>query len=236
MYQTWDKLLFMHWSIGADRLRALVPRPLSIDTFDGRAWIGVTPFTMPRIRLPWVPALPFVSRSHEINVRTYVHYEGVPGVWFFSLDADNALAVVGARLGFHLPYFHARMSLEADRENVTFTSRRRHAGAPGADFSARWSGGDRLKEAEVGSLDFFLTERYCLYAVRGRSLYRAPIHHPPWLLRAANVQSYSSSMIESHGLPTPEGEPLLHGQASPLDVEIWPLRKVGRVASAEPGG
>ena len=107
MYQTWAKLLFIHWAIEPALLRNVVPRWLEIDTFGGKAWVSVTPFTMPSIRPPLLPAPPLVGRSHELNVRTYVMHQGVPGIWFFSLDAHNALAVLGARAAFHLPYFRA---------------------------------------------------------------------------------------------------------------------------------
>lgn len=232
MVQTWDKLLFMHWTMPEVDLRPLIPEALSIDTFDGSAWIAITPFTIPQIRPPHLPAVPFISSSHEINVRTYVHHDGVPGVWFFSLDAGNPLAVAGARLGFSLPYFRARMTLESDGDEIVFTSRRRHAGAPDAECSVHWTGGEALGEAQIGSLDFFLIERYCLYAARGDTLYRARIHHRPWTLRGASLRSFASSMIESHGLPTPQGEPLLHGQAEPIDVDVWPLEKLGPAGPA----
>src|SRR4051794_5637104 len=112
MYQTWGKLLFLHWPISPNRLRPLIPSRLEIDTFRGTAWIGITPFTMWDIRPAFFPAIPGISTSHELNVRTYVHLDGVPGVWFFSLDAGNALAVLGARLFFGLPYYDARMKLD----------------------------------------------------------------------------------------------------------------------------
>src|SRR3954470_12132467 len=147
MYQTWAKLLFMHWPIAADRLRPLIPSRLTIDTFDGSAWIGMTPFTMSGIRPVLFPPLPGLSQSHELNVRTYVHLDGVPGVWFFSLDASNPLAVWGARLGFHLPYFQARMMLKEEEATIHFTSHRSHRAAPPADCEVIWTRGESLPEA-----------------------------------------------------------------------------------------
>lgn len=227
MHQTWDKLLFLHWPLPEEQLRPLVPTGLEIDTFDGQAWVGLTPFTMWGIRPPLLPALPLLSQSHELNVRTYVHRDGVPGVWFLSLDASNPMAVLGARLGFHLPYFRAKMQLEEEGARVHFTSQRTHPGAPAADFEAIWTWGDHLtQEAEPDSLDFFLIERYCLYAARNEQLYRARIAHRPWPLRQAELVSFSSTMLAAHGLSRPEEEPLLHGQAAPLHVEVWPLEKV----------
>ncbi len=226
-YQTWDKLLFMHWPVPEAVLRPVVPDDLTIDTFDGQAWIGVTPFSMPDIRPAMTPSLPIKPSSLELNVRTYVHFEGVPGVWFLSLDASNILAVIGARVGFALPYFYARMETEVRNRDVRFYSRRLHPGAPPARFAASWSGGEILPEAQPGTLEFFLIERYCLYARRSNGLYRARIHHTPWPLERVELHSFSSTMVESHGLPAPDGDPLLHGQAAALKVAIWPLRKVG---------
>jgi uncharacterized protein len=111
MYQTWDQLLFLHWPVAAERLRPLIAPQLSLDTFEGRAWVSMTPFTMRGIRPICLPSLPLVSRSHELNVRTYVLLDGVPGVWFFSLDASNTLVVFGARVALGLPYFRAHMRL-----------------------------------------------------------------------------------------------------------------------------
>lgn len=226
MHQSWGSLLFMHWPVPEELLCPLVPDPLTIETFDGSAWIGVTPFTMWGVRPAFLPPLPVLSNSHELNVRTYVHLDGVPGVWFLSLDANNPVAVLGARLIFHLPYFSAQMSLEPGRV-VRFASRRTHRRAPPAGFTAAWEAGQALPPSEPGSLEFFLIERYCLYSAdhAGR-LYRARIFHRPWPLRKAHLLSCHSTMIESHGLPSPGGNPLLHQQAEPLHVRVWPLTRV----------
>jgi uncharacterized protein len=224
MYQYWDRLLFLHWPISVELLRPHIPKRLSIDTFEGSAWIGITPFKMWGIRPVLFPAVPILSTSHELNVRTYVYLDDVPGVWFLSLEASNLLAVVGARLAFHLPYFQACMRLEARGQTLHFTSRRIHIGAPPAAFEAVWTAGEALPPAPSGSLEFFLIERYCLYAAHGDRLYRARIFHAPWPLRRATLLSYASTMMASHGLPVPSGEPLLHYQAAPLHVAIWPLQ------------
>ena len=226
MHQTWDKLLFLHWPIPVEQIRALIPARLAIDTRDGTAWIGVTPFTLWGIRPILLPALPLVSSAHELNVRTYVHLDGVPGVWFFSLDATNPLAVLGARLGYSLPYFQALMTLDEQGQSIRFTSRRMHLGAPPAQFEAAWTGGELLPELAPDTLDFFLIERYCLYSESGGKLYRGRIFHPPWPLRRATLSGVSSTMIQAQGMPEPAGEPLVHFQSAPLDVEIWPLEEV----------
>jgi len=226
MYQTWAKLLFMHWPIAADRLRPLIPSRLTIDTYDGIAWIGMTPFTMGGIRPVLFPPLPGLSQSHELNLRTYVHLDVIPGVWFLSLDASNAFAVRGARLGFHLPYFRARQHLREHNQLIHFTSTRKHAGSPSAAFTATWSIGNPLPPLAPDSLDFFLIERYCLYTAHDGQLYRARIFHPPWPLREAALVAHASTMLEPHGLPAPGEGPLLHSQAAPLTVGVWRLKKV----------
>jgi uncharacterized protein YqjF (DUF2071 family) len=178
------------------------------------------------IRPSFCPAVPWLSSSHELNLRTYVHLDGVPGVWFFSLDASNLLAVLAARFGYALPYFRAQMRLREEGATVHFSSSRRHQAKGPADFTAAWTRGPALPEAAPEALEFFLVERYCLYAARGARLYRADIHHRPWPLCQVTLSQLSSTMLAAHGLFTPHAEPLLHGQAAPLRVEIWPPRHV----------
>ncbi len=226
MYQHWGRLLFLHWAVPAESLRPLIPDPLVIDTFDGAAWIGITPFTMWGMRPVILPPVPFLSESHELNVRTYVHLDGVPGIWFFSLDASNPVAALGARLTLHLPYFNARMSLEQRDHTIQFISRRTRPHAAPAEFEAVWTVGNRLPPSEPGSLQFFLTERYALYSARNGALYRARISHRPWPLHEAQLVSFRSNMIEAQGLPSPEGAPLLHQQGDPLKVGVWPRVRI----------
>lgn len=227
MHQNWGKLLFLHWSVPVSVLRPMIPRSLEIDTYDGGAWVSITPFTMWGIRPAMLPAVPVLSDSHELNVRTYVHAEGIPGVWFFSLDASNAVAVLAARLGFHLPYYQADMRLDESGDSISFTSRRTDERGPKAEFRATWSRGKALPEPAPDSLEFFLVERYCLYAAKAEKLYRARIHHAPWSLRAATLETLSSSMGEAHGIGLADKPALLHAQGEPLAVEVWPLKEVG---------
>lgn len=226
MLQTWDKLLFLHWPIPASQLRPLVPERLMIDTFEGTAWISVTPLKIRGLRPPFLPPAPLVSQTLEINVRTYVHLDGAPGIWFFSLDASNPLAVWGARISYALPYFRANMKWTEHGERFSCVSRRTHVGAPAATLDVAWTRGEPLPEAQPETLDFFLVERCCLYAARGDRLYRARIHHHPWPLRSATLAHLTSTMIEAHGLPTPAQTPLLHAQGAPLQVKVWPPRRV----------
>ena len=247
MHQNWGKLLFMHWPVDAELLRPLIPAPLEIDKFDGRAWIGVVPFTMWGIRASFLPRIPGTSAFHELNVRTYVHYDGFPGVWFFSLDAANSLAVWGARTFYHLPYFNAEMSLSQEGDVIKYSSARtddqtfarffaNEASGFWADFnSARslpqaklnlsWKVGEALPESTPGSIEFFLTERYSLYAYHRGEVYRSRIHHDPWPLRSAVTDSCDSTMIQSLGIDQPTGEPLLH-YAEAIAVDIWSLKRV----------
>ena len=227
MQQTWGKLLFMHWRIDEKLLRPLIPAQFEIDTFDGSAWIGVVPFTMWGIRASFLPAIPGTSSFHELNVRTYVHHRGVPSVWFLSLDAANRLAVWGARTFYHLPYFNAQMSLTQKEKKITYLSvRKDRLGAP-ANLQAKWNIGEPLPPTSPASLDFFLTERYCLDTAHRGKLYRGRIHHQSWPLRNAALESLDSTMIESHGLPAPKGDPLLH-YCEKLSVEIWRLKEIRR--------
>ena len=155
MHQNWGKLLFMHWAIDPEILRALIPKQLSIDTFNGQAWIGVVPFTMWGIRASFLPAIPGTSAFHELNVRTYVHYQGVPGVWFFSLDAANALAVWGARTFYYLPYFNAQMELEQSKNQIVYGSDRVDGRGAPASFHGTWEIMETLPRSQPGSIQFF---------------------------------------------------------------------------------
>ncbi|MGH9174548.1 MAG: YqjF family protein, partial [Vicinamibacterales bacterium] len=181
MTQRWHDLLFMHWPLAPQVLRPLVPAALPLDTYDGRAWIGIVPFWMSNVRPRLVPPIPGLSRFPELNVRTYVSLDGKPGVYFFSLDAANRLAVAAARL-IRLPYFHARMSSERRGESIEYASHRIERGAPRASFRARYRPtGDALRDIGHGTLPSWLTARYCLYTVGpdGRP-YRLEIDHRPW--------------------------------------------------------
>jgi len=230
MHQNWGKLLFIHWRIDEKLLRPLIPAQLEIDIFHGSAWVAIAPFTMWDIRAlpPFIPALPGLNSAHELNVRTYVYLDDQPGVWFFSLDCNSAAAVFGARTLYHLPYFNADIELtgtdEGEEGGVDYSLTR--TDDPPAEFEASWKIGKRLPRSEPGSLEFFLTERYCLFAEHDDEIYQARIHHQPWPLRSAELISLESSMIESHGLPTPKEDPHLH-YCEELSVDIWPIRNLG---------
>lgn len=234
MRQRWSNLLFAHWPIPAEVLRPYLPARLELDTFAGQAWLGVVPFTMSHIRPLGLPALPGLSALHELNVRTYARLEGVPGVWFLSLDATQPLGVWAARTLFHLPYLHARMQLRPTPAGALHaTATRTHRGEPSATFAATWMPGATLPLAQPGSLAYFLTERYHLYTAGPRvrpgqhdsALWRGRLWHQPWTLREATLSHWESTMVESHGLPAPQGPPLLHA-ADALDVWVEELRRM----------
>jgi uncharacterized protein YqjF (DUF2071 family) len=222
MGQTWEDLLFAHWRVPLDAVREHVPDGLEVETHDGSAWLGITPFRLTGLRARGMLPLPRVSEFLELNVRTYVNAgDGEkPGIWFFSLDASSRLAVEAARRGYRLPYFHARMSATRRGEWIEFESAR--VDEAGRVFSGRYRPAGSVFRAEPGSLEWFLTERYCLYTSdpRGR-LRRAEIHHGLWPLQPAEaeIELASVSPIE---LP---GEPVcLFSRRQ--DSVIWPLTPV----------
>jgi uncharacterized protein len=221
MAQSWHNLLFAHWAVDAAVVRPLIPAKLDIDTFEGKAWLGIVPFYMSGVRVRWTPALPGLSAFPELNVRTYVSTQDKPGVWFFSLDAANAVAVAAARFSFHLPYLRASMDCRERDGWIQYQSERRHPGASRAAFEGRYRAAGEFFEAQPGSLTHFLTERYCLYSAtpEGR-LYRGEIHHPPWLLQPAEAEFARNSMAEAAGLALPAERPLLHF-AKRQDMVAW---------------
>jgi uncharacterized protein YqjF (DUF2071 family) len=223
MFQRWHDLLFMHWPVPAAALRPLIPPALTLDTFGGAAWIGIVPFRMSGVRARGLPPLPGLSAFPELNVRTYVTLDGKPGVWFFSLDATNPPAIVGARLSFRLPYFPALMSCGEKSGEIAYRSRR--LWRPGAALAARYHPTGDIFNARPGSLDHWLTERYCLYSAGGRRLYRSDIRHQPWPLQPAACQIQKNTMTDFLSLQLPAQEPLLHF-ARRQDVWVERLRRV----------
>jgi uncharacterized protein YqjF (DUF2071 family) len=221
MAQSWHDLLLAHWPVNARKLRARIPDQLEIDTFDGQAWLAIVPFRMTDVRLRGTLSVPWLSRFPELNVRTYVPRGGKPGVWFFSLDAGNSLAVAIARSWFHLPYFRARMSC-AEREGwIHYQSERTHRGAPAGFLKGRYRSVGDVFFPQVGTLEYFLTERYCLYAVDGRGqIIRGEIHHLAWPLQVAEAEFAGNTMAEAAGIALPARKPLLHF-AKRQDVGVW---------------
>src|SRR2546422_7495910 len=211
MAQVWHDLLFAHWPVAVQDLRGHVPPQLSLDTFGGSGWVGIVPFRMSGVRPRQLPAVPWLSAFPELNVRTYVTVGGISGVYFFSLDAGNPVAVALGRGIFKLPYFRARMTLRRVDDAVAYTSQRRHSGAPPAELTARSRPTGPVFAAATGSLEWWLTERYSLYTVdaRGRAV-RTGIHHRQWQLQPAEAAIGRNTMAAAHDLVLPPLTPLLH--------------------------
>jgi uncharacterized protein len=221
MKQTWHDLLFAHWPLPQAALRPLVPAQLELDQFGGQCWVGVVPFRMSGVTGRAMPPLPALSRFPELNVRTYVTHGEKPGVYFFSLDAANLPAVWAARTFFHLPYFHARMSCRNRVGEVLYSSQRLHSPA---EFRANYRPTTPVRLREKGSLDHWLTERYCLYTTHHDRVYRSEIHHHPWPVHDAEAEFETNTVVTAAGISLPDIAPNLMF-ARRLDVLIWPLRR-----------
>jgi uncharacterized protein len=225
MGQSWVRLLFMHWPLAPERLRPAVPAELPIDTFNGRAWIGITPFEVIGLRLRATPPMPWLSQFPELNVRTYTAFDGNPGIWFLSLDAASAPAVAAARRAYRLPYFRARMEVARDGLRTSYRSESASAQRPRAALDVEYAPTGRAFAARPGTLEHFLTERYCLYTLDdAHRVHRAEIHHPPWPLQPAEASIRENTMTAPYGIELPREPQLLH-YAERQDVVIWPLER-----------
>jgi uncharacterized protein YqjF (DUF2071 family) len=223
MTQSWHDLLFAHWPVDARALQEKLPAGLPLDLYDNQAWIGVVPFTMTNVAPRGVPSIPFVSSFHELNVRTYVTLHGKPGVYFFSLDANSSLAVAAARTMFHLPYYEATIELQASDGEVRYASRRTTRMEGVADFVASYRPVGPVQLPQPGTLEHFLTERYCLYTVDSSfHARRLEIHHSPWPLQRAEATMTVNTMAEAAGIRLPSTAPLLHF-AKRQDMVAWPM-------------
>jgi uncharacterized protein len=219
MTQTWNNLLFAHWPVSRDVLRSLVPASFELDLFNNEAWVGIVPFHMTNVAPRGVPSLPWLSEFPELNVRTYVRVADRPGVYFFSLDAGSAVAVQAARTLLNLPYHTASMSVSTSAERVDYRSVRESDRA--AELMATYAPAGSTFIANEGSLEYFLTERYCLYNVDHHGApYRLEIHHPPWQLQPAEGTFVRNAMADVNGLRLPDRPPLLHF-AKRQDMVAW---------------
>ena len=220
MGQTWESLVFVHWRVGVDELRPHIPAALEIEEFDGSAWLGIVPFRITGLRVRGMMPLPGLSEFNELNVRTYVRAaDGKPGVWFFSLEATSRLAVFAARRQYRLPYFDARIALDDDGSRIDVACSR--LGEAGKAFAGVFRATAEPAASPVDSLPFFLVERYCLYADGDGALWRAEIHHAPWVVGAGEAKIDLNSIA-----PLPlSGAQLCH-IAERQDVLVWPLERV----------
>lgn len=225
--QRWNHLLFAHWEVESAAVQATLPPGLFVDTFEGKAYLGIVPFFMQRVRPSWLPPLPWISWFLELNVRTYVHdADGRPGVWFYSLDCNQPIAVALARRFFHLPYQHARMSALVDDNQLTFECERRRA--PEVPSRYVWQPGRDGREAAPRTLEFFLVERYLLFAADQRgTLYSGQVHHRPYRIHRPHVSACSVTPARQAGFAL-NGEPVSLLTADAVDVSIFPLRRASR--------
>jgi len=220
MTQSWHDLLFAHWPVDQVLLASKVPEPLELDLFDGEAWLGIVPFHMTNVAPRVVPAVPWLSEFHELNVRTYVRAGTKPGVFFFSLDAAQPLAVTVARTMFNLPYYNATMEVE-QIEDGTIRYQSRRTGPSAAAFAASYRASGATFRAQPSTLEHFLTERYCLYTVDNASdASTVDIHHPPWSLQPATANFEINTMADAIGIRLPSRAPVLHF-AKRQDVVAW---------------
>lgn len=226
MYQTWHDLLFAHWPVPIQSLKGILPPQLEIDTFDGEAWIGVIPFWMSGVRPRGIPALGRLSTFLESNVRTYVTHRGKHGVWFFSLDASSEIAVKLARTWYHLPYFFAEMSMQLQGRSIDYASKRIDRGLGiAAELQACYRAIAPVAKSKPGSLENWLTERYCLYTTGTRGeLLRVEIHHMPWWLQIAETEFKANTMTSPLGIKLADTAPLLHFSKR-LEVLIWNIQR-----------
>jgi len=239
MTQRWNDLLFAHWPLPVATMAALIPAGLEVDTFDGYAWVGVVPFWMDRVRMR-IPgtvdrtfSFPSAETFPELNLRTYVRSRktGRAGVYFFSLDAASPLAVAGARTIFHLPYFFARMSRTTTDDGTVNYRSRRLSYRSNVNSEATYCGLGRAHDrspSQPGSIEHFLTERYCLFTTFRSRVLVGDIHHLPWPLEPATAEIRINQVPAAHGLILPDRPPILHFSCA-LEVYIWPLRPDGSV-------
>jgi uncharacterized protein len=227
MKQVWHDLLFAHWPVAVDALRPLIPAQLEIDTFGGQAWLGVVPFRMSGVRARGTMAMPGLSRFPELNVRTYVVRDGKPGVWFFSLDAANRLAVWAARFAFHLPYFLAETKCEEDSGWVDYASERKGRDGLPASLLGRYRPVGETFAARPGSIEYFLMERYCLYtADKVGRIIRCEIHHRPWVLQLAEASFRENTMAAAAGITISAAPAELLHFSRRQDVLVWAPERV----------
>lgn len=226
MYQRWRDLLFLHWSVEPVRVQSTLPPGLHVDTYEGRAYIGIVPFFMRGVRPRFLPPVRGVSNFMELNLRTYVHDgRGTPGVWFYSLEANQQMAVTIARFWFGLPYHYAEMESSRDPERVWIDYRCRRRGADG-QCHYRYRSVESLPPPEPGSLEFFLIERYVLFAKGRGGLWEGRVHHEPYPLRKTHVSRWDARLFEWNDLEAPGRDPdhLLYSPG--VNVDIYSPRRV----------
>ncbi len=222
-HQTWEKLLFVHFTYPAELVRALVPKELELDLWDDRAWVGIVPFEMKNIRPAFVPK-PLALDFLETNLRTYVHRKGEPGVYFFSLEASSLLAVEAARFGWGLPYFHADMETTsgdgAPGSHVRYETVRRGV-SPTVRDVFEYTVGERLGTSQPGTLEHFLLERYLLFTVEKGRVSKGHVHHVPYPAHRATLTHFEDGLLAAAGLPAPSGAPATVHYSPGVEVDVF---------------
>jgi uncharacterized protein len=205
MFQIWKYLLFLHWAVDPAFVQDTLPEGLQVDTFDGKAWIGIVPFHLGMLRLPIFPPVPGLANFWELNLRTYAkdRYDR-PGVWFYSLDVRNQIAVLSARIGFGLPYRYSKITAGLMGRTVDFAA---SLGGSNNRVHYRYRPGPGLGEAIPGSLEFFLVERYRLFSVRSGKLFTGRIYHMPYRLNRTVLEQYDTRLFLSNGFSEPSRPP-----------------------------
>ena len=228
MKQTWNDLLFAHWPVEVKRLEALVPKPLELDVWEGAAWISAASFNVSNLKLRYIPKLPFLHTFRELNIRTYVHYKGIAGVYFFSLDASSLAAVLGAKLA-GLPYLHANILMNKTLQSECyFKSERqdRQSQRPNAIFEAVYlPDSSKIFHAEKGSLTYWLAERYRMYYIKNKVM-AIDLHHPPWPLQQVQLTIQQNSALTQLMPQIEFVDPAVHSFTRKLDAYVWPMKSI----------
>jgi uncharacterized protein YqjF (DUF2071 family) len=226
MKQVWNKLLLAHWPVRQEELLPCIPDGLKLDLWKGEAWLSLVPFYITGLRMRGAPPFPWLSRFAELNVRTYVTCGGIPGIFFFSLEAERWLAVETARL-LHLPYMYARMFVGMENDWIKYNSERRDKRGHPAVFEALYRPVGKQFNALSGTLQHWLTERYRLYAADGTGkLYAGDIHHMPWALQEVELRIARNTMAEAHGIHPPIRRPAIISFAERQETLFWPIRRI----------
>ena len=229
MYQRWEELLFLHWAFEPQIIAKDLPSSLRVDTFGGKAWIGIVPFSMLSVRPRFLPSIPGLSNFAELNLRTYVIDEhGRPGVWFYSLDTPKRLPNWIARTFFHLNYRLARIQIEDEGGLRSYRSELCMEKDWDTPQEYKWKRFGEPFTAEPGSLDFFLAERYRLFAYNKKKtqLMSGQVHHEPYHLQKVNLECYSKRLFALNELPEPENSPVSVLASTGVDVQIYPMARV----------
>jgi uncharacterized protein len=225
MRQRWDRLTFLHWGYDPEVVQRLLPAGLTVEAYQGAAWVGLVPFFM-EVRIPGLPRLPWLLEFPETNVRTYVRGpEGESGVWFFSLDAARLAAVSMARILYRVPYFWSRMDVAREGEVMRYRSQR-HPPFGRGQSTTEVRIGPEYSSDQLTEFDHYLTARWTLYGTWGQRLLVARAEHLPWRLHRATVLSCRGDLVEVAGLPVPTGDPIIHWSPG-VTVRIGYPRRVG---------